>query len=658
MKLVSGLTTKVQAFSGHRGQSGVLPVLWQWQLEFTVVFMSCGLLGAIFGVLHHNHDQEVAGWSLSGMSLNTLIALLSALLRAQILTIAEEAISQHKWIWQLTPRPISHLSFINEASRGLWGSIILPTQLRAWFSYIYVGCLIMVLSLSIGPFTQQASSTQPCIKNITGASATIPYSWADFQTFDNKLNGLSLWTVDIGFSEAIVRASTNSSSRSSASLLQGCTTGNCSFPAIRVDIALSTMGICSRCIDTTSYVRSDNDTGVELPKEAGSLSVGYVTNTIESKGSKDLEWARANFDGDLRDVFGASIINYTFLGLTSDGCQYKNRTTRVRNCVRPPAIKEWSIPRFNVYSAACTFYFCMRHHKVDVKSGVLTETLITDSPGFFQHIDTRLTKSVSNESVQVELRGPGTETVDIPWSANCTAHTSELGRLVMDVALKMIEGNCEYPFLPHSPPSLSQRVDLLECQPWNLYGLFNDGLASFSTTSETMSRIASAISDRMREIAAKRDFRAAYTSGPEPDPEGGYIKGHVHYTTICTRFQWRWLLGPALLLLMTIGFFIHAVTRSVIRRGREPLWKSSILPVLYFNPESRGQGSKHELSELEKRAKSMIAALSLTSEGKWELVDGLDEVNRNGRSGQNNEDEVALIDLPPPGAQEGDNVSR
>jgi hypothetical protein len=96
MKLVSGLTTKanasklVEVFSGPRDQSGVLPVLWQWRLEFTVVFMSCGLLGAIFGVLYHNHDQEASGWSLSGMSLNTLIALLSALLRAHILAIAEE----------------------------------------------------------------------------------------------------------------------------------------------------------------------------------------------------------------------------------------------------------------------------------------------------------------------------------------------------------------------------------------------------------------------------------------------------------------------------------------------------------------------------------------------------------------------------------------
>uniref|UniRef100_A0A8H7MZH2 Uncharacterized protein n=1 Tax=Bionectria ochroleuca TaxID=29856 RepID=A0A8H7MZH2_BIOOC len=693
MKLVSGLTTKanasklVEVFSGPRDQSGVLPVLWQWRLEFTVVFMSCGLLGAIFGVLYYNHDQEAAGWSLSGMSLNTLIALLSALLRAHILAIAEEVISQHKWIWQLTPRPISHLNFIDQASRGLWGSIILPARLRAWFSYIYVGCLIMVLSLGIGPFTQQASSTKSCIRNVTGATAAIPYTWGDFQISENGKDADSLQRADPDYSEAIVRASSNSISASSESLLSGCFTGNCSFPAVRGDIALSTLGICSRCINTTSYVRSDASARVMLPHERMLLIVGFdkmETSTIAtaSRPAKDLEWARADFDDDLRDVFRASITNHTFLGLTSFGCHIENSTAAVENCVRPPAIEEKSIPDFNVYSAACTFYFCMRHHKVDVKNGLLTETLITDSPGFYHPADTGLyrnihvwkpvcaigsetldltfarTKSVSNESVQVELHGPGTERVDIPWSANCTAHVRTQRSYAIRLALTMMEGVCSYPIHSQGPPSLSLRVDLLRCNPWNLYGLFNDGLASFFTTSETMSRVATAISDRMREIAAKRGFWVLKGELPGPDHLGGFIKGDVHYTTICTRFQWRWLLGPALLLLMTIGFLAHAVTRSVVRRGREPLWKSSILPALCFNPESQGQGSKSELSEIEKRANSRFAALCVTSEGKWELVDGLDEVDRSGQSDQSNEDEVALMGLPPPTAQEGDDTSR
>ncbi|KAK7217426.1 hypothetical protein V2G26_005429 [Clonostachys chloroleuca] len=488
--------------------------------------MSCVLLGAIFGVLHHNRDQEVASWSLSGMSLDTLIALLSALLRAHILTIAEEVISQHKWIWQLTPRPISHLSFIDQASRGLWGSIILPARLHAWFSYIYVGCLIMVLSLGIGPFTQQASSTQPCVKNVTGASATIPYSWGGFNRFRTGNHAGSYWRVDPEYTEVIARASINISSASSASLLQGCTTGNCSFPAVRGDIALSTLGICSRCLDTTSYAISRGDRAMLLPEEARSLSVGFTSNTTQSTSSEDLEWARADFDDDLRDVFGASIANYTFLGLTSDGCQYENRTAEVKNCARPPAIGEHSILGFNVYSSACTFCFCMRHHKVNVKSGLLTETLITDSPGFFQpdsepwdsragtfhvwkpvcevgskilDLTSARTKSFNNDSVQVELRGRGTETVDIPWCANCTATASDWGRRVIKASLEMIEGYCLYlPDVPESPPSLSLRVDLLKCRPWNLYSLFNGALASFSTISETMSRIASAISDHMR----------------------------------------------------------------------------------------------------------------------------------------------------------------
>ncbi|CAI6091219.1 unnamed protein product [Clonostachys chloroleuca] len=650
MKPISGLTTKVKAsrlvkvFSDQKNQPSVLPVLWQWRLEFAIVLMSCVLLGAIFGVLHHNRDQEVASWSLSGMSLDTLIALLSALLRAHILTIAEEV---------SLIKPAEGYGVQSYFQLGsMPGCESLPPAslaklIRSSSSYIYVGCLIMVLSLGIGPFTQQASSTQPCVKNVTGASATIPYSWGGFNRFRTGNHAGSYWRVDTEYTEVIARASINISSASSASLLQGCTTGNCSFPAVRGDISLSTLGICSRCLDTTSYVISRGDRAMLLSEEARSLFVGFTSNTTQSTSSEDLEWARADFDDDLRDVFGASIANYTFLGLTSDGCQYENRTAEVKYCARPPAIGEHSILGFNVYSSACTFYFCMRHHKVDdSRAGTFhVWKPVCEVGSKTLDLTSARTKSFNNDSVQVELRGRGTETVDIPWS----------GRRVIKASLEMIEGYCLYPpDVPESPPSLSLRVDLLKCRPWNLYSLFNGALASFSTISETMSRIASAISDHMRVREAKRDFRV---SSQSPDRHGGYIRGDVHYTTICTKFQWRWLLGPALLLLMTIGFFAHAVTRCVVRRGREPLWKSSIFPALYFNAESQGQGSERELSELEKRAKSMFATLSVTDEGKWELVHGTDEVSGSGRSDPSNE-EVALMDIPPPITQEGDDTSR
>ncbi|CAG9952578.1 unnamed protein product [Clonostachys rosea f. rosea IK726] len=77
--------------TAEAGPTRILTVLWEWRMQFIVLLVSCGLLGAIFGVLQRNHGQNTEYWSLSGMSLNALVATLSAILRAMILGILEEA---------------------------------------------------------------------------------------------------------------------------------------------------------------------------------------------------------------------------------------------------------------------------------------------------------------------------------------------------------------------------------------------------------------------------------------------------------------------------------------------------------------------------------------------------------------------------------------
>lgn len=72
------------------GPRSVWSILGQWWQEFFAFLIACGLLAAIFGVLEKNRDQRSNYWTVSGLSLNSFVALLSAILRALVLLVVEE----------------------------------------------------------------------------------------------------------------------------------------------------------------------------------------------------------------------------------------------------------------------------------------------------------------------------------------------------------------------------------------------------------------------------------------------------------------------------------------------------------------------------------------------------------------------------------------
>ncbi|KAK7227589.1 hypothetical protein V2G26_015592 [Clonostachys chloroleuca] len=252
-----------------------------------------------------------------------------------ILGILEEIISQLKWTWQRTPRLVRHLSHIYQASRGFWGSILLPARLRAWFSYSYIGCLLVLLSIGVGPFSQQAVGTRICNKPVPNAQAKHPYTYSGIPT---SRIGAGNYITKPGFAIAVIGASTGAINVNPSTLLEGCSTGNCPFPSIVGDVSLSTMGICSKCIDTTRYIREwtvNKTTIVGLPELANFTDGTTARSNFFSVKQYSIEWARGDFSEDFISVLAASVDNHTFLAATSDSCEYKNDTSRISKCVPP-----------------------------------------------------------------------------------------------------------------------------------------------------------------------------------------------------------------------------------------------------------------------------------------------------------------------------------
>lgn len=131
---------------------------WQW--EFGASMFSLGCFAAVVGVLATNEDKSLASWSfVFGISLNTLIAILSTLSRTALMVPVASCISQLKWIHLVTgPRALRDVQVFEDASRGPWGSLELISRLHIKAKLATWGSLITILTLAMGPFAQQLLS--------------------------------------------------------------------------------------------------------------------------------------------------------------------------------------------------------------------------------------------------------------------------------------------------------------------------------------------------------------------------------------------------------------------------------------------------------------------------------------------------------------------
>jgi hypothetical protein len=102
------------------------------------------------------------------------------------------------------------------------------------------------------------------------------------------------------------------------------------------------------------------------------------------------------------------------------------------------------------------------------------------------------------------------------------------------------------------------------------------------------------------------------TGGPK------LVYGNVIQTTTCIAFSWEWMLFPALLIILTGICLVITMVRPIYG-VEKPLWKSSILPLLYASPGTQliASGEVHDMEVMSKITVSKLEK----SENKWSFVD-------------------------------------
>jgi hypothetical protein len=355
-----------------------------WGFELGAILLAVGLVVAIMVLLATHEGLPAPNWG-QHLNLNALLALLSTILRAALVVIVAQVISQRKWEWlSESSRPLSTLQDFDSGSRGGLGALSLIKTVLLKDITTLLAAVILVVSFLIGPAVQQASRTTECSFPAPGLNASVPYGHYiprrggyDWTSFDSAAG-----TPTPDIMAAILSAAidpTGVEHRISPS----CSTGNCTFPnmrdndkstdfhAISTDTTHSTVAMCSVCTDVTSLVSLKNvsDTSYNyttymaynvLPNGLNVSAEYYTSYVMKLDPTADLTWMGDLLSPEVRLKSRWAYTNVTMLA-TGSSCLGWAYTPK-DNCT--------------VAAAVCSLYPCMRTYNVSVTNNKLSEETI------------------------------------------------------------------------------------------------------------------------------------------------------------------------------------------------------------------------------------------------------------------------------------------
>ncbi|KAK8080998.1 hypothetical protein PG997_008816 [Apiospora hydei] len=575
---------------GHQDAQNQLPprrhpVIRYWLWEIVSLAVSLVLIATIIGILCHYEGHQVPRWPFS-INLNTLIALLATILRTTMLVATAEVISQAKWDWFRQPRPLSHLNDFESASRSVTGSFKL-LFVAPQASLAIVAAMVTISSLAIGPFTQQAIKTVACPQILDDANASIPIAHSMPGRAKYFRIGAGQWEVDVDMKGAMIQAIANPSSNDSK-IVASCETGNCTFPSSADDITHSSVAMCSTCFDTTPFIKETVNTTVAgnspanytLPNGqwVSQSNEGYYLNT---RADWNLSWASSAFTDEYRSVAQDSLLNLTVLSFTDAPCTKDSGKLKCPHNAK--AGIGWKDQVTDYIATTCAFYPCMQNYHAKLTRGVLEERVVSSVPATKNWVEAGLPAGdmFSPYVNHTALKTPVPSTVPHPHvpgrafvgidvaGTNYTAPNECLykveaiyGMAMMAFMEKLLAGTCSY--------DRRQGSELWCGDLWWLAPFYARGNATSASVERQFRAYATAITNKFRAVGGSHDDAGAAET----------VQGAVVRTTVCTNFDWRWLLLPIALVVATGAMLVLMILQNY-SDDRQPVWKSSLFPLLF-----------------------------------------------------------------------------
>ncbi|KAH0424302.1 hypothetical protein CcaCcLH18_11653 [Colletotrichum camelliae] len=585
-------------------RDSLLNRFWIW--EVLSIALATVALAAMFITLLLHQDRTLPKWP-SMITINALIAVFSAILKACLMMPIAEGLSQLKWLWYEKSRPMKHIAQWDMASRGPWGSLLLIFMLRGRNLAVF-GAILTVVAMAVDPFVQQIVQYYSCSVMADAEVGVISFS----NNYTDGIMGRPSGTpaIDSQMQSAIYVGLLDPPANVSAAVSYTCRTGNCTFTATEDGATFMSLSLQSQCKDISDKISyslnstrtTDNQTYTY--KTANLLDYDIVldnlTNNVMQSGVKRSDEMKSNF-----------LTKISFMMATT----VAKESMKAFECEFFPAVTTWGS---NVTNS------------VLVEHVVETQRMDVEFIPFATHCIFRANRTIRN-GVWHQCQGLSSpsEENNMPIIAFPTGPGTIVGSgyLREDLVNKSSNfwnyttwwpSDCIYS-VPYAPTAGLAAVlysffgnETLWWDPWtsratgNLWSvnLWAGGNATRDTVQRAMEGLADSITSRWRNGDGNKSVRV------------GPARGVVWEQQTCVHVNWAWLALPAAMVLLTAVFLTLTVIQTSASE-RLP-WKSSMLAVLFNGLDEKTRdaaGPVMSLQEMQVAADTTKMQLKMTPRG-------------------------------------------
>ena len=550
-----------------------------WMLEIAAVCFSIICLAAIVALVMTIDGKPYNKWRIANVNItpNALLAILSAFLKSSLLLLLAEGTGQLKWIYfQQRPHRLIDLQTFDEASRGPLGAAKLIASIKFRAIIAVTGALVIILTIAVDPFTQQILSFPTSTTNVTNAIADIASSRV-FTGFQNTLLMNYEWSNQLG--AAIVAGITGNVQPTNYS----CSSSDCIYPKF------ITLGFCSKCVDISDQVillhgnkslagpfRYAQDVTYILPQQDNDVMAGtgnltmkvqFVKegNWITTSTNLELRWTALRYNGNGSSTHGTSIASVDTLRLSR---LYALNTTLAS--IRPQAL-------------SCSFTMCEQSHDETIYAAGLHDPVTSSRDLFVLGLEQLKDAGAMLPAWPAGQPKPPQEALDISQIAE-TNDTYWIN-----------SGYLEYPFVPMlitylTDPSYYEMSYMAREGNRQTPKQFGEA-GNYDYVSLMMDDIALSITNKMRTLSTTT-----------------MVRGTAREPATFVRANWYWLIFPAVLVVLSILFLVMTIIFST--ETDSVLWKTSILPFLYHNLQTKQQRpTGGTVRDMERAARKCIVVL-------------------------------------------------
>ncbi|OAA61975.1 hypothetical protein SPI_04834 [Niveomyces insectorum RCEF 264] len=579
-------------------------VIKYWMWEILGLVAATASIGATFGTLAHFDGLEVPKWPL-GINLTTLVSLYVTVFTTGTTASVVSVMSQAKWAWFASPRPLADLASFDRASRGTVGSVLLLFAPLRRSALGTVASIVSLVSLVVAPFAQQAIRSVTCQYIHAGHTGTIPV--ANFVSYDVFWDQ-GRYQTGMDAAAAVVAAMINAVSGTgtdNAAIVPSCPTGNCTFSAYQ-GITHSSIGLCSACSDSSAEILgpvgsvADYQYNYTLPN-GGELVVNpwepVVMQFLTSDNLENETWVADTFPANLSRLLPAALLDTTVFLFSSASCG--------TNCSNGTILAEDMDQMFLPLAVSCVLYPCLKNYWGEVVNGEFNETLVSSVPALPEegdppYVNFTVVKSpcmvdgqvydTSNFSLVPQSHQFGAvnyngSNITAPYECLYEIGGNYVAALGDFFATSLFSGPCGMSHYEVTP----------QCQNFLMPAFWANGTATVESVAALMDRFATGMTTNFRRVGSRLDGGDAA------------VRGMALTTTVCTRVEWGWLALPTVVLFLSLGLQCWAIWMSYADR-RLPVWKSSLLPLLYHGfvePVDKTPGRALDEDELETRAEKI-----------------------------------------------------